>query len=152
MKLKLIQTYKKLSNLKDASGMPVVENGVPKRVRKTMFRYGIVGATPEQIALYKRFKNQDGTNYYREEAGVPIYVSSEFLGNEVPLNHYTTAEGKVGFTVDSTEVDSLMAMAEKFPALAGSISLQIQGILMSGNRLVLTGAEEEVEEEENLGE
>jgi hypothetical protein len=148
-KLKLINTYKKLSNVVDASGMPVVENGLPKRVLRTMYRYGIVSATPEELAMYKKFKNQEGTNYYREEKGVPLYHSREFLGNETTLQGYVREDGKVGFSVDSTEVDTLTAMAEKFPHLSAGIATQIAQLMLSGGRLQLSvGEREEIEEEE----
>lgn len=150
-KLKLINTYKKLSNVVDANGLPVVENGLPKRVLRTMYRYGIVGATPQELVMYKRFRNQDGTNYYREENGIPLYHSREFLGNEAELKSYTREDGKVGFSVDSTEVDTLTAMAEKFPHLAAGIATQIAQLMLSGGRLELnssTKEEETVEEDE----
>lgn len=150
-KLKIINTYKKLSTVVDANGLPVVENGLPKRTLRTMFRYGIVDATPQEIALYKRFKNQDGTNYYREEKGIPLYHAREFLGNECKLTSYTREDGKIGFTVDSTEIDTLTSMAEKFPHLAAGISTQIAALMLSGSRLELDPVEKEEFEEEDLG-
>lgn len=135
MKVQLINSYKKLSTVTDSNGLPVVENGVAKKVLRTMFRYGVVGATPEEIALYKRFKNQEGTNYYREENGVPLFHSREFIGNEAKLNHYVREDGKIGFSVNSTEVDALQAMAEKFPHLAVTLSTQIAALMMSGTLL-----------------
>jgi hypothetical protein len=135
MKVQLINSYKKLSTVTDSNGLPVVENGAAKKVLRTMFRYGIVGATPEEITLYKRFKNQEGTNYYREENGVPLFHSREFIGNEAKLNHYVREDGKIGFSVNSTEVDALQAMAEKFPHLAQTLALQISAIMLSGNTL-----------------
>lgn len=135
MKVQLINSYKKLSTVTDSNGLPVVENGAAKKVLRTMFRYGIIGATPEEITLYKRFKNQEGTNYYREENGVPLFHSREFIGNEAKLNHYVREDGKIGFSVNSTEVDALQAMAEKFPHLAQTLALQISAIMLSGNTL-----------------
>jgi hypothetical protein len=135
MKVQLINSYKKLSTVTDSNGLPVVENGAAKKVLRTMFRYGVVGATPEEITLYKRFKNQEGTNYYREENGVPLFHSREFIGNEAKLNHYVREDGKIGFSVNSTEVDALQAMAEKFPHLAQTLALQISAIMLSGNTL-----------------
>lgn len=135
MKVQLINSYKKLSTVTDSNGLPVVENGAVKKVLRTMFRYGVVGASPEELSLYKRFKNQDGTNYYREENGVPLFHSREFIGNEAKLNHYVREDGKIGFSVNSTEVDALQAMAEKFPHLAQTLALQISAIMLSGNTL-----------------
>jgi hypothetical protein len=135
MKVQLINSYKKLSTVTDSNGLPVVENGAAKKVLRTMFRYGVVGATPEEITLYKRFKNQEGTNYYREENGVPLFHSREFIGNEAKLNHYVREDGKIGFSVNSTEVDALQAMAEKFPHLAQTLALQISAIMLSGSTL-----------------
>jgi hypothetical protein len=135
MKVQLINSYKKLSTVTDSNGLPVVENGAAKKVLRTMFRYGVIGATPEEITLYKRFKNQEGTNYYREENGVPLFHSREFIGNEAKLNHYVREDGKIGFSVNSTEVDALQAMAEKFPHLAQTLALQISAIMLSGNTL-----------------
>jgi len=80
MKVQLINSYKKLSNVTDSNGLPVVENGVAKKVLRTMFRYGV----------------------------------------------------KIGFSVNSTEVDALQAMAEKFPHLAVTLSTQIAALMMSG--------------------
>jgi hypothetical protein len=135
MKVQLINSYKKLSTVTDSNGLPVVENGAAKKVLRTMFRYGVIGATPEEITLYKRFKNQEGTNYYREENGVPLFHSREFIGNEAKLNHYVREDGKIGFSVNSTEVDALQAMAEKFPHLAQTLALQISAIMLSGSTL-----------------
>jgi len=150
MKVQLINSYKKLSTVTE-NGLPVLENGVAKKVLRTMFRYGIVGATPDELGLYKRFKNQDGTNYYREEKGVPLFHSREYIGTEAKLNHYVREDGKIGFSVDSTEVDTLQAMAEKFPHLAQTLATQIAALMMSGSILQLdTIAEQEHIDSEEL--
>jgi hypothetical protein len=149
MKVQLINSYKKLSNVTE-NGLPVLVNGVVQKNLRTMFRYGVTGATPEELSLYKRFKNQDGTNYYREENGVALFHSREFIGNEAKLNHYVREDGKLGFSVNSTEVDTLQAMADKFPHLAVTLSTQITALMLSGSMLNLgdIAEQEHIDQEE----
>jgi hypothetical protein len=67
------------------------------------------------------------------------------------LNHYVREDGKIGFSVDSTEVDTLQAMAEKFPHLAQTLATQIAALMMSGSILQLdTIAEQEHIDSEEL--
>lgn len=156
MKVKLINSYKKLSKVVE-NGLPVLDakgNQVTKL--KTMFRYGIVGATPAEIAQYKRFRSQDGVNYYREEKGVPLFHSTEFLGNEAALSSYTREDGRMGFSVNTTEVDSLIALMQKYPEMTNALTNQIANIMLSGTTLKLedVSQDEEIDEkmDENLDE
>lgn len=150
MKVQLINSYKKLSGVTE-NGLPVLDaqGNQVKRV-KTMFRYGIVGATPAELSAYKRFKSQDGTNYYREENRIPLFHSTEFLGREASLTQYTREDGRIGFSVNTTEVDTLQAMAQKYPEMAGTFAAQISAIMLSGTTLNLDkiAADQDPEEEE----
>jgi hypothetical protein len=151
MKVQLINSYKKLSNVTE-NGLPVLDkNGIQVKKLRTMFRYGLVGYTPAELALYKRYRSQDGANYYREDKGVPLFHSTEFLGNSAVLNHYTREDGRVGFAVNTTEIDALQAMAEKYPHLAVSLGNQIASLMLAGDTMKLDDVkvdeEEEVEDE-----
>lgn len=135
-KLQLIGNYKKRQITKDANGLPVLDpiTNLPVSKVVSMWRYGLVEATPKELADYKKFKNQDG-DYYREEQGVPIYITSDYQGKTCNIRSYTTDEGRIGFVLDTTELDELTALAEKFPALAGGIQAQQMAIMQSGKRL-----------------
>jgi hypothetical protein len=147
MKVQLINSYKKLSNVTE-NGLPVLDkNGIQVKKLKTMFRYGLIGYTAAELALYKRFRSQDGTNYYREDKGTPLFHSTEFLGNSAVLNHYTREDGRVGFAVNTTEVDALQAMAEKYPHLAVTLGNQIAAMMLAGDTLKLEDVKVDEEEE-----
>jgi hypothetical protein len=151
MKVQLINSYKNLSNVTE-NGLPVLDsNGIQVKKLKTMFRYGLVGYTPAELGLYKRFRSQDGTNYYREDKGVPLFHSTEFLGNSAVLNSYSREDGRVGFAVNTTEIDALQAMAEKYPHLAVSLGNQIASLMLAGDTMKLEDVkvdeEEQVEDE-----
>lgn len=135
-KLQLIGNYKKRQITKDATGLPVLDpvTNVPMSKVVSMWRYGLIEATPKELADYKKFKNQDG-DYYREEQGVPIYITSDYQGKTCNIRSYTNDEGRIGFVLDTTELDELTALAEKFPALAGGIQAQQMAIMQSGKRL-----------------
>lgn len=154
MKVQLINSYKKLSNVTE-NGLPVLDGqGNQVKKVKTMFRYGITGATPAEITAYKRYRSQDGTNYYREEKGVPLFHSTEFLGKEASLTQYVREDGKLGFSVNTTEVDSLQAMAEKYPHLAVTLGNQIASMMLAGNTLNLdkVSDHDDVEQDEKINE
>jgi hypothetical protein len=137
-KLQLIGNYKKRQVTKDANGLPVLNpvTNLPESKLMTMWRYGLVEATPQELADYKKFKNQDG-DYYREEAGVPIYITSDYQGKTCNVRSYTNDEGRIGFVLDTTEMDELSALAEKFPALAGGLQAQQMAMMQAGTRLKL---------------
>jgi hypothetical protein len=142
MKVQLINSYKKLSTVTE-NGLPVLDaQGNQVKRLKTMFRYGLVGATPTELELYKRFRSQDGVNYYREENGVALFHSNEFIGNSATLNHYVKEDGKIGFSVNTTEIDTMQAMAEKYPHMAVTLGNQIAALMLAGNTLKLDNISE----------
>lgn len=159
MKLRLIKSYKKSVVLTDANGMPQVdEYGREKRVRKTNFLYGIVGATVEEKREYKNFRNRDG-EYYREDknSGTPLYHTNEFLGKECTLDMWTNEDGEVGFTADTTDTDILETMLTDAQSkgqdiLAQQLASQIAAMKLSGKKLILSTTEVEEEESADLGE
>ena len=132
MRLVLINSYKKLSTVTDSD-----TDTETKKVR-TYFRYGIKGYTPQDLTLYKRFRNQDGENYYREENGVPLFHSREFLGDDCGIRGYVREDGRIGFSVETTEVDRLKALAEQYPDMAPQLNRQISTIMLSGKRIDLS--------------
>ncbi len=140
MKLKLINSYKKRVAVLDSNGLPIKDSlGRPVFELNTLFRYGITGATAEELNKYRRFRNQDGTDYYREDSGVPLYHSNTFLGNEANIRSYEREDGRVGFSVDDTQVDSLNALAKQLnnPELSATIATQIMNIRLNGSLLEL---------------
>lgn len=131
MRLVLINSYKKMSTVTDS------ETGAETKKVRTNFRYGIKDCTPQELTLYKRFRNQDGTNYYREEKGVPLFHSREFLGDDCGIRGYVLEDGRIGFSVETTEVDRLKALAEQYPDMAPQLNRQISTIMLSGKRINL---------------
>lgn len=142
-KLQLIDSMQQEHFEFDAMGSPIIENGRPKKRSYTLFRYGIVGADKNQGELYRSYAMQEGENNYSEEQGYPIYFSSEFMGNECFFYLFHSANGKMEFVWDSTEVDALQAMAEKFPAMAPAVAVRIASIMLSGTTLQLDAIQEE---------
>lgn len=155
MKLNLLNSYPKFKVTKDAQGLPVLdkETGKEKGKLVKLFRYALLEATPAEIALYKKFKTQDGKNYYRESTELiggkkrPLW-HGEHIGREVTLRSYVRADGKVGFSADTTEVDELMAMAEKYPDMAESLHAKVVNLQLSGKRITLDDENQDDEEQE----
>jgi len=150
MKLRIIDSYKKRVTLKSKAGLPLLdENGEPKTMLRTNYLYGVVGATPEEKALYKRFRMQDGGDYYREENGTPLYYSMSFIGREANLSHYTGKDGRVGFKVQTLELDILDDMIAKTtdPMLRAGYEAKKAEMLLAGGVLVLQNlSQKQVEE------
>ena len=155
MKLNLINSYPKFRVTKDAQGLPVLdkETGKEKGQLVKMFRYALLDATPAEIALYKKFKTQDGANYYRESTEIingkkrPLW-HGEYLGKEVTLRSYVRTDGKIGFSADTTEVDELMALAAKFPDMADTLHAKVVNLQLSGKRIILDETNQDDEEQE----
>ena len=146
MKLTLAKSYPKVTTVLDANGLPVIENGRPKTILKKKFLYAITNYTPEELAAYKRSKQTDGVDYFREgPGGQPLYHSNTFMGNICQLDMYTKADGTVGFGVDDTAADALMAMGEQFPALASQLQAQVVAMRLTGNRISLDPVAETAE-------
>ena len=146
MKLTLAKSYPKVTTVLDANGLPVIENGRPKTILKKKFLYAITNYTPEELAAYKRSKQADGVDYFREgPGGQPLYHSNTFMGNICQLDMYTKADGTVGFGVDDTAADALLAMSEQFPTMAPQLQAQVVAMRLTGNRISLEPAAEEQE-------
>ena len=102
MKLRMLNSYLKFRELKDAQGNVILDKETQKVKGNlvTLWRYAVCDATPQELALYKKFKTQDGKNYYREEKiGNKTYPlwHGDYLGREVTLRSYTRQDGKLGF-------------------------------------------------------
>lgn len=136
--IQFINSYPKVG-VQSKNGVPVMENGQLVKTVKTMFRYGIVNATPQEIALYKKSKVTESGDYYREENGVPLWHSSDFKGFKCTIRAYEK-DGQIRFAVDSSMVDAYTAIAEKTPALATAMAEMIAGELLAGGRLNLDNA------------
>lgn len=150
-KIRLINTYTKMTVVRDSNGLPVLDAmGNETKKPTTMFRYGIVGATPEELAQYKLSRNSDGENYYREEAGVPLFYSSRFVGKEATINGYQRDDKQWAFSVDSTDLDVIKALQKEAPEMATALAGQIVSILSAGERLKLK-AETHMEETPGAG-
>jgi len=158
MKLKLINGYEKARVIKNDLGLPVVDELTNKPVTQvvTMWRYGIVDATPKEIAMYKQFKRQDGKDYYNvlkdqdnnprlvNGKEVPLYHTSTHMGKEKTLSYYVKEDGRIGFAADNTELLELKEMANKYPALAASLQMQMMTMETQGSRLILSSNEDEI--------
>lgn len=138
-KMKLLKAYKRNVEVLDANGLPVKDalTGKPLRTTRNIFRYALVNLTPQELALFKRFKRQDGEDYYREEGGYPLHFTSEHFGREAEIEHYITEEGRVGWSVNQTETIELEDMAAKYPALQAMIAEQIMQKKLAGKVLKL---------------
>ena len=155
MKLHLLNSYPKFKVTKDAQGLPVLdkETGKEKGQLVKLFRYALLEATPAELALYKKFKTQDGKNYYRESTELiegkkrPLW-HGEHLGREVTLRSYMRSDGKIGFSADTTEVDELMALAAKFPDMADTLHAKVVNLQLSGKRIILDDENQDDEEQE----
>lgn len=155
MKIQLIKSYPKRSTITDVNGLPVVDEVTqrPKTKLITMWRYAVIGATEQEKAMYKRFRRQDGQDYYKEvrlKSGemVPVYTSNDFMGKELPLEGYTREDGRIGFSVDTTEADIYTALAEKNPLLAATLASQLVGIMSAGTRVELANEEDDMDDEQ----
>jgi hypothetical protein len=158
MKLKLINGYEKARIIKNDLGLPVVDELTNKPVTQvvTMWRYGVVDATPKEIAMYKQFKRQDGKDYYNvlkdqdnnprlvNGKEVPLYHTSTHMGKEKTLSYYVKEDGRIGFAADNTELLELKEMANKYPALAASLQMQMMSMETQGSRLILSAIEDEI--------
>ena len=158
MKLKLINGYEKARIIKNDLGLPVVDELTNKPVTQvvTMWRYGVVDATPKEIAMYKQFKRQDGKDYYNvlkdqdnnprlvNGKEVPLYHTSTHMGKEKTLSYYVKEDGRIGFAADNTELLELKEMANKYPALAASLQMQMMSMETQGSRLILSSNEDEI--------
>jgi len=158
MKLKLINGYEKARVIKNDLGLPVVDELTNKPVTQvvTMWRYGVVDATPKEIAMYKQFKRQDGKDYYNvlkdqdnnprlvNGKEVPLYHTSTHMGKEKTLSYYVKEDGRIGFAADNTELLELKEMANKYPALAASLQMQMMSMETQGSRLILSAIEDEI--------
>jgi hypothetical protein len=156
MKMQLIKSYKKPSTITDANGLPVLDTvtGRPLTKLRTMFRYAVVDATPKELAMYKRFRNQDGVDYYREAKlkdgrTVPVYISSEYHGNSVTIDAYDREDGRVGFSVDTTDTDIYASLAEQNPAQAAALQAVVVQMKLADKRAELFNDESTVSEEDN---
>lgn len=156
--LRLVNSYKKATTVTDAHGLPVVDTvtGRPLIKVNTLFRYALVDATAKEIALYKKFRRQDGTDYYREGKlvsgeTVPIYVSNQYHGNSVTINGYVRENGKIGFSIDSTETDTLQSLAEQFPAMAAALQGQIVASKLAGTKVELINEEAGADDDSKVG-
>jgi len=156
MKLRLINSYKKRRTVKDPiTGNPVMNvlTGKEEKEAKptTYFRYGVMEATKEELLLYKKFKLQDGP-YYKEELiegkKRPLW-HGEYLGKEVILKGYKREDGRIGFSADTTDIDELIQLGEKFPAMKAQLDAQIAGMQLSGRRWNLDEKAADLEEEES---
>jgi hypothetical protein len=157
MKLTLIKSYQKVQTITDANGLPVLNELTqrPLTQLKKMFRYAVTEATASEKAMYKRFRNQDGIDYYREvvlKSGekVPVYVSSQFHGTTVQVDGYTREDGRLGFTVDSTQTDIYESMAEQHPTQAAALQAIIVQMKLAGNRVELQNDEDSIDDEGNI--
>jgi len=157
MKLTLINSYPKVQTITDANGLPVLDEVTqrPLTKLKKMFRYAVTGATASEKAMYKRFRNQDGVDYYREVAlksgeKVPVYISNQFHGNTVEINGYTREDGRLGFTIDSTQTDIYESMAEQHPTQAAALQAIIVQMKLAGNRAELQNDEDTIDDEGNI--
>jgi hypothetical protein len=131
--IQFINSYKKVT-VETRNGIPVLENGQVVKTLKTMYRYGVVDATPQELSLYRRSKVTEGADYYKEENGTPLWHTSDFKGFKCTIRHYEK-EGQVRFIVDSSTVDAYTAIADKHPQLAGAMSDLIAAELLAGGRL-----------------
>jgi hypothetical protein len=155
MKLHLLNSYPKFKVTTDAQGEPVLDPQTGKAKGKLVkrFRYALLDATPAEVALYKKFKTQDGKNYYRESKEIiegkkrPLW-HGEHIGREVTLRSYVRTDGKIGFSADTTEVDELMAMAEKFPDMADTLHAKVVNLQLTGKRIILDDENQDDEEQE----
>jgi hypothetical protein len=156
MKLRLINSYKKRKTVKDPlTGKALIDPLTGKEVREDkptiMFRYGVMTATPEESLLYKKFKLQDGA-YYREEViegKKRALWHGEFIGKEITLKGYKREDGRIGFSVDTTENDMLNAMAAMYPDMAATFQAQAASNAMKGRTWNLEEKESDDEEDEN---
>lgn len=158
MKLKLINGYEKARILKNDLGLPVVDELTNRPVTQvvTMWRYGVIDATPKEIAMYKQFKRQDGKDYYTvlkdqdsnpklvNGKEVPLYHTGTHMGKEKTLSYYVKEDGRIGFAADNTELLELKEMANKYPALAASLQMQMMTMETQGSRLILSSVEDEI--------
>lgn len=155
MKLRLINSYKKRRTVKDPlTGKPVINPLTNKEVKEdkltTMFRYAVADATPEEALMYKKFKLQDGA-YYKEElieGKKRALWHGEFLGKEIILKGYKREDGRIGFSVDETENDMLVAMALKYPAMAAQFEAQMAANALGGRTWNLEDKEADLDEDE----
>jgi hypothetical protein len=95
------------------------------RITKTRFRYAVTQATEEERAMFKKWKTQDGEDYYREEKGLPIHVTSVFYANEITMRGYKREDNTVGFSIDDSNVDKITSMMSEFgsnPAIATELA------------------------------
>ena len=141
MKLRLIDTYKTRPIVKDPlTGKAMIDPLTGKEVRsatvKTMFRYGVLEATKEELLLYKKFKLQDG-NYYREEMlegkKRPTWTG-EYLGKEIEFRGYKREDGRIGFSANTVDTDELEALGNKYPAMKAQFDAQIAAMQLAGRR------------------
>lgn len=144
MKLQLINSYKKVSTITDSNGLPVIDEvtGRPLTKLRTMFRYAVTQATEAEKARYKRFRRQDGVDYYREATlvngdTVPVYVSNDYHGNSVEINSYDREDGRIGFSIDTTLTDIYASLAEQNPTQAAMLQAQIIQMKLADSRVEL---------------
>lgn len=155
MKLRMLNSYPKFRELKDAQGNVVLDKETQKAKGNlvTLFRYAVCDATPQELALYKKFKTQDGKNYYREEKignkSYPLW-HGDYLGREVTLRGYTRQDGKLGFSADTTEVDELVALGKRFPDMQETLNAKIVNLQLSGKRIILDENNQDDEEVEEV--
>lgn len=138
MEIKLITSYKKRVDMRDSNGNLVLDSqNQPMKEITTRFRYGIVKASPKELEMFKEMQQQEGTDYYQEEHGVPVYNSARFLGVNASLNiWFNETTAKYGASVDETEIDILKEVAKATPTLAANMEAQISSKLLQGTRLV----------------
>ena len=151
----MLNSYPKFRELKDAQGNVVLDKETQKVKGNLvkLFRYALCDATPQELALYKKFKTQDGKNYYREEKiGNKTYPlwHGDYLGREVTLRCYTRQDGKLGFSADTTEVDELVALGQRFPDMQETLNAKIINLQLSGKRIILDETNQDDEEVEEV--
>lgn len=149
-KLQLIKPYPKRVTKKDEQGNALVDQfGRPITEVIDMFLYGLADYTNEELELYKTFRTQDGEDYYREEAGVPLYHSSRSYGYEAGLEFYEREDGTVGASIEDTVVVMLKATLKEvghLPGMAELLGAQIAKARTTGTRLILKNEKDKTED------
>lgn len=157
MKIKLINAYPKYVDVKTPSGELAKDAfGRTIKEKRSIFRYAITEASPEEIDAYRQSAMRDGDDYYREtEDGKPIYFSTTYLGRNAEINHYVDTEGEHRFASDRTDALETEALIAAAPSLAAELERELITKMKEGGRYKpkpsssrSTEEEEEEEEEE----
>ena len=65
------------------------------------------------------------------------------------MKGYKREDGRIGFSADTTDIDELIQLGEKFPAMKAQLDAQIAGMQLSGRRWNLDEKAADLEEEES---